>query len=181
MCLLVNRCFCPKCSDNVHSSMSDKTFHIVVRFSDNLFSVGDVVAKHNKVVSQVGFVWFGKIGQTISQNRIDLLNDQINRGITTFVYLVKGNRKKSTFYQAIVLSIAKDVPKDETNAIPNYYEENDLIQYMKTWIKVSEITSIEPSSISNLKTIGSVFPLQETLVRSSSGYFFVHETKKPLY
>ena len=157
--------------------MTDKTFHLVVRFSDNLFSVGDVVEKHNHVVAKVGYVWFGKIGQTISQNRIDLLNAQIAKSIPTYAYLVKGNRKKSTFYRANLLGISKDLTKEEKKFVPAYYAEAKLLKYMATWMKISNIEPIEISTISNLKTINSVYPLEESLVRSSSGYFFVHESK----
>ena len=37
------------------------TVHIVVRFSDAMFGVGDVISKHNDVVATRGAVWFGKL------------------------------------------------------------------------------------------------------------------------
>ncbi len=157
--------------------MNEKTFHLAIRFSDNLFSIGDVVVKHNEVFYQKGYVWFGKMGQTISQTRMDLLNRQIAQSIPTFVYLVKGNRKKSTFYRADLIAITKELPIGEEVAIPSYYQNNNLLQYMKTWVRISEIVAIEISVISHLQAIGSVFPLQETLIRSSSGYFLVREAK----
>jgi len=157
--------------------MSDKNFHLAVRFSDNLFSVGDVVEKHNQVVSKFGYVWFGKLGQTISQNRMDMLNTQIAKSIPTYAYLVKGNRKKSTFYRAKLLGISKELNKEEKKFVPAYYTEAKLQKYISTWMKVSEIEPIEASTISNLKALNSVFKLEETLVRSSSGYFLVYESK----
>ena len=45
--------------------MSDKPCHLVVRFSDTLFDVGDVIAVHNGIVAEYGAVWFGKLGQTL--------------------------------------------------------------------------------------------------------------------
>jgi hypothetical protein len=157
--------------------MSDKNFHLVIRFSDNLFSVGDVIEKHNQVVSKFDYVWFGKLGQPISQNRIDLLNAQIAKSVPTYAYLVKGNRRKSTFYRAKLFGASKELNKEERKCIPAYYAEAKLLKYINCWLKVSEIKPIETSEISHLKTINSVFPLAETLVRSSSGYFFVHESK----
>jgi hypothetical protein len=157
--------------------MDARPLHLVVRFSDNLFSVGDVVAKHNNVCSQKGYVWFGKLGQTISQGRVDLLNTQIVRGIQTFVFLVTGNRRKSTFYRAVILAVANKIPESEKATIPQYYYEKGLIPYMKTWVKITKIDAIEISTISNLRAISSVLPLQETLTRSSSGYFLVCESE----
>jgi len=157
--------------------MDDKTLHLVVRFSDNLFSVGDVVEKHNEVVSKYGYVWFGKFGSTISDTRITMLHNQIAKKTTTFIYLVKGNRKKSTFYRANLLEVTKQLPKSEEKHFPKYYIENKLQKHIQTWFKITEIEPIEDSAMSKLKAIGSVFGIQETLVRSSSGYFLVHEAK----
>ena len=152
-----------------------KPFHLVVRFSDSMFGVGDVVAQHNSVVATNGAVWFGKLGQTLSQGRIDLLNQQVAKKIPTFLYLVKGNRRKSTAYRAPLILVTRDQPK-ETALIPAYYAEKDLIQYMKAWMKTGQIEPIEMSEMDKLKAINSVFPIAETLVRSSSGYFLVHES-----
>jgi len=58
---------------NKIASMGNHPVHLVVRFSDTMFTVGDVVAIHNGIVKEQGAVWFGKLGQTLSQNRIDMI------------------------------------------------------------------------------------------------------------
>jgi len=150
--------------------------HLVVRFSDTMFDIGDVVAIHNAIVTEHGAVWFGKLGQTLSQNRIDMLAKQIEQGIPTYLYLVKGNRRKSTAYQAKLIALSKDKPK-EKKLFPAYYGEKKLLQYMQAWMKISQIEPIDMSEMDSLKAINSVFPISETLQRSSSGYFLVHESK----
>jgi hypothetical protein len=151
-------------------------FHLVVRFSDTMFGVGDVVAIHNAIIALQGAVWFGKLGQTFSQGRIDLLNQQVEKKIPTYLYLVKGNRRKSTAYCAPLMLVTRDQPQ-ETALIPAYYAEKDLLKYMKAWMKIGRIESIEISRMDKLKTINSINTIAETLVRSSSGYFLVHESK----
>ena len=155
--------------------MKDKTLHLVVRFSDSMFGVGDVMALHNKVVRKYGAVWFGKLGQTISQSRVDTLNQQVEKKVPTFLYLVKGNRRKSTAYRAPLILVSREKPSENT-LIPEYYAEKDLLQFMKAWMKVGKIKPIEMSEMGSLKAINSVFPISETLVRSSSGYFLVRES-----
>src|SRR5574341_1089010 len=139
--------------------MSNKTLHLVIRFSDGLFGVGDVVAKHNEVVDKTGYVWFGKIGTTLSSIRIDALNKQVKDEIPTFIYLVKGNRKKSTAYRAKLFLVSKDLPKGEGKNTPSYYSTKSLRQYMKAWIKIGEISEVELSSMKNLKAINSIYPI----------------------
>ncbi len=156
--------------------MNNNPFQLVVRFSDSMFSMGDVVALHNDVVHQHSAVWFGKLGQPISQGRVDLLNNQIAKNIPTLLYLIKGNRRKSTAYRAALIRLERDTPK-ETALIPSYYAEKNLIQYMKVWMKIDQIEPIEMSEMDKLKAINSIFPIAETLTLSSSGYFLVHESK----
>ncbi|MBL8089338.1 MAG: hypothetical protein JNJ43_03370 [Anaerolineales bacterium] len=154
--------------------MPVKNLHLMIRFSDTLYSVGDVVSKHNSVANNCGYVWFGKIGATISQNRIDIINKQIDAGIPTYLFLAKGNRKKLTFYRATLLKVSRKF-EDKKKYVPKYYYDTKLIQYMHCWLKVTEIEPIESSALQKFKTVNSVFPLIESMARSSSGYFLVHE------
>jgi hypothetical protein len=142
-----------------------------------MFDVGDVVSIHNEVVKRHNAVWFGKLGGTLSFSRIELLNKQISENKPTFVYLVKGNRRKSTPYKAQALAVTRDFPKKEKDLMPSYYAEKKLLKYMTVWIKIGYIDRVEMRDLKNLKTINSIFPLEETLSRSSSGYFLVHESK----
>ena len=136
-----------------------------------------VITRNEFPVDKNDYVWFGKIGSTISETRIKALNKQVNNGISTYIYLVKGNRKKSTAYCAKLLLASKELPKGEEEKTPSYYSTEGIRQYMKAWVKIGEISEIEMSSMKNLRAINSIFPIQETLVRSSSGYFLVYEAK----
>ena len=157
-------------------AMNKSPLHLVVRFSDTMFGVGDVVAEHNELVNQYGAVWFGKLGSPLSQVRVDLLNKQIDQKVPTFLYLVKGNRKKSTAYCANLMFVTRDFPKDKA-LIPIYYKKKKLIDFMKVWMKIGKIELIEMDAMIKLKAINSIYPIAETLVKSSSGYFLVHESK----
>ena len=150
--------------------------HLVVRFSDTMFEVGDVVAEHNDLVNKHGAVWFGKLGSPFSMVRINLLNKQIEQGVPTFLYLVKGNRNKSTAYCASLMFVTRDFPKDKA-LIPAYYKQKNLTDFMKVWMKIGKIEAIEMHALRKLKAINSIYPIAETLVKSSSGYFLVHESK----
>lgn len=157
--------------------METSALHLVIRFSDTMFDVGDVISNHNEIVKKHGAVWFGKLGGTLGLPRIELLNKQIAQKIPTFIYLVKGNRKKSTPYKASVLAISRDFPKKEKTLIPPYYVEKKLLKLMNAWVKIGHIEQVEMTDLKNLKAISSISPLEETLSLSQSGYFLVHESK----
>jgi hypothetical protein len=153
--------------------MVNQPVHLVVRFSDTMFDVGDVIARHNEVVAQHGAVWFGKMGSTLAIGRIDLLNKQIQDGVPTFLYLVKGNRRIPTPYRAPLLLVSKTLPPKEKPLVPQYYAEKKLVRHMNAWMKVKKITPIELDELDALQAVSSVLPLSKTLARSSSGYFLV--------
>lgn len=154
--------------------MDDKVFHLVIRFSDSMFEVGNVVDLHNNVTKKCGSVWFGKMGQTISQKRVELINNQIANSVDTYLYLVKGNRRKSTAYQAKIISVSKTTP-DQTDMFPDYYTDKGILKYMKVYIQIGKIKEIDLGQMEDLKAISSIFSITETIERSSSGYFFVHK------
>jgi hypothetical protein len=157
--------------------MLTSPLHLVIRFSDTMFEVGDVVSFHNDVVDKHSAVWFGKLGGTLSLARVEMLNKQVEQKTPTFLYLVKGNRKKSTPYKARIMAVSRDFPKREKVLIPSYYAEKKLLKFMNAWVKVGQIEQVGMADLKNLKTINSIFPIEETLVKSSSGYFLVHESK----
>lgn len=157
---------------------SKPTIHLLLRFSDTLLKTGDTIEAHNHVVGQHGAVWFGKMGSPVSQGYIDILNKQIEEGIPTFVYLVKGNRRKSVAYRAKAIRATKSLPDSEKSLIPPYYVDLDLMRYMKFWVKLDEIESIPASDLGKLRVASSVLPLSETLGKSATGHFFLVDDKK---
>lgn len=154
--------------------MKPKIYHLVVRFSDSMFDVGDVVSIHNEIIEKHGSVWFGKLGQSISPKRVDLINKQVESGVETYLYLVKGNRKKSTAYQAKIISVRRSSP-EQSHLIPEYYSKKSIFRYMKVFIRIGIINKIDLSEMEGLRAASSIFPITETIERSSSGYFLVHK------
>lgn len=154
-------------------SSHQQSVHLLVRFSDNLFAVGDAIAKHQEVVQKNGSVWFGKLGTPISHKAIETIHSQIENKVLSYLYLVKGNRRKSTFYKSVIITLTDHFPKKEKDIIPPYYFEKKIARQMKSWIKITDIEPLEPSEVKLLKVKSSVLNLEETLFRSSAGLFYV--------
>lgn len=155
------------------NQLEKRPTHLLVRFSDNLFDVGDAIAKHQEVIDQQGNVWFGKLGTQIAQKAIDAINTQIEKKIPIFLYLVKGNRRKSTFYKSRIIMASSVFPKKEKESIPVYYFEKKIVKQMKSWIKISDIELLTDDEIKSLRVKSSVLDIEETLFRSSAGLFYV--------
>lgn len=156
---------------------SKPIIHLLLRFSDSLLKDKDTIEAHDQLIQGYGAVWFGKMGSPVSQHYIDLLNKQVEDGIPTFVYLVKGNRRKSTAFRGRLISAAKSLPEDETHLAPSYYFDLDFTKYMNFWAKLSEIIPITFDDLSKMRVASSVLPIRETLIKSSTGHFFLVEDK----
>jgi hypothetical protein len=153
--------------------MKKNPVHLLVRFSDTLFDVGNVVDRHLEVIEKQGLVWFGKLGSPVSQFHLDKLSDQVKEGIPTFLFLVKGNRKKQTYYKCNFLSAQKTFPEDQKDSIPPYYFELGFIERMKCWIKINIIEEVSSAEMKNWHVTSSINALDESLFRSSSGHFII--------
>jgi hypothetical protein len=151
--------------------------HLLLRFSDTLLKEGDTIGEHNQVVSREGAVWFGKMGSPVSQHHIDLFNKQVEDGIPTYVYLVKGNRRKSIAYRCRLIAAARSLPENEKHLMPSYYNDLDLTKYMKFWVKLSDLIPISFDDLSKMRVASSVLPIRETLIKSATGHFFLVENK----
>lgn len=152
-----------------------RPFHMLVRFSDNLLKSMDTIDAHTQVIENHGAVWFGKMGSPVSEAKLEELNQQVKDEIPTFIYLIKGNRRKSTAYRGRLIFALRSLPQKEKSMMPEYYLIVDIIRHIKTWFKLSEIQPIDMAELNRLRVIGSVLPIQETLVKSSTGHFFVRE------
>ena len=128
--------------------------HLLLRFSDSLLKDGDTIEEHNQVVNRDGAVWFGKMGSTVSQNQIDIFTGQVQDNIPTYVYLVKGNRRKSTAFRGELVLASKFLPKGEEHLVPSYYADLNKMQVASSYSHIGE-----------------------SLVRSSSGHFIIREDK----
>jgi hypothetical protein len=141
--------------------------HLLLRFSDTRLKEGETISAHQAVIECEGAVWFGKMGSPISQIRIDALNQQIEKRIPTYVFLVKGNRRKSIVFRGRLVCAASSLPRKEQHLIPAYYSESNIIPYIRFWAKIDLIQPADFSELEKLRVASSVLPIRETLFKSS--------------
>lgn len=155
-----------------------KPIHLLVRFSDNFASIGDVISEHQEVIRRKKSVWFGKLGKSVSETIIETINQQCKEGIPSYLFLAKGNRRKTTFYKAIIISLTSTLPEKELKLIPVYYFDKKIAKSMKFWAKLSNISPIDSKDIQKVKVANSANDIEESLFRSSSGHFIIEEISK---
>jgi hypothetical protein len=155
--------------------MKERTpIHIVIRYSDKLHNVGDVIGKHIEVIQTHSNVWFGKIGRPLAQMHVDTVNKQCVDGTPTYLYLVQKKGSKYSVYQGTVLKMSRLFP-EEQHLVPKYYFSTGIVNKIQLWVLLSEIKPLAPKKLRELRALTSVMSMSETLAKSMAAHFIVRE------
>jgi hypothetical protein len=153
--------------------------HVVIRFSDDLYSVGDMIGEHVAVLERKGAVWLGKFGKPLAIKRVASMNEQVAAGTATYVYLVR-KRPGSGGYDAFrgsVLQFSREVDDIEPDLVPAYYDAMDLWGVVGFWVKLSAIVELPADALDDLRVQRSGMVLTESLRASVAGMFIVERRK----
>lgn len=136
---------------------------ISLRFGENFSPECGTIAAHQQIIDKLGFVWYGKMGGSISNKILEELTEQKN----TKILLINSGRPER--YWAHVSEITKERPPVE--GIPEYYR--NMTENFKTWFKV---TSFEPTSkdiMSKCRVVSSGNTLGDVSKHSMNPYFII--------
>lgn len=148
--------------------------HVVVRFSDSLYKGIDTIREHELVIKEKGSVWFGKVGRSLAQPKMRILNDQIERNITTYLFLVHRRKGGYGWKKATLERVALTVPRNEKSLVPAYYKKHRIDGQSSIWFKVSKISNPSQPDIQKCHVVSSNKPIGETLYKSMYAMFMVY-------
>jgi hypothetical protein len=96
--------------------------HVLLRWSENQANGFDTIAEHRSQLLQSGSVVWAKFGASLSDAKINELNEQIEAGIPTYTYLLGGTTPK--MFRATIVMIGKGTGSIDQSLIPSYYRDN---------------------------------------------------------
>lgn len=136
---------------------------VALRFADNFAPEPGTIAIHRNLIEENGYVWYGKLGNPISQKVIqELLSQKSPR-----ILLIHSG--KTDRYWAKVADIQRKQPcLDE---IPFYYREQ--AEEFKTWFKFTDIEVAESDVMPKCKVASSGDTLSNVSRHSLSPYFII--------
>ena len=114
---------------------SDSGTHVLLRWSENQANGFDTIAEHRQMLTEFGTVVWAKFGASLSDVKVNELNEQIQAGIPTYAYLLGGATSK--MFRATITFIGKGTASIDTSLIPSYYRDN--LQGEETCLVFSEI------------------------------------------
>ncbi len=139
---------------------------------------GLTFAAHAEVLGRRGSVLFGKMGKPLGTPLVAMLNSQIARGATTFLYLTTRIRWNGPYVtEACKLRhVYQSFPPGMRELVPSYYlNEADRIG---TWFEVVEMTRLTKEEMNRIFVISSGREIM-SVIKSSATLFKVSVRPTP--
>lgn len=136
---------------------------IALRFGEHFAPPSGTIAAHQEVIDELGYVWYGKLGNSIS----DKIISEIMKNESPKILLI--NSGKAARYWANIVEIRKTVP--EVNEIPKYYRDNT--EKFRVWFKIVSFKDAPKNIMSRCYVASSGVLLGEVSKHSMSPYFII--------
>lgn len=140
---------------------------IALRFSNNFAPETGTIVEHQKLIEKNGYVWYGKLGSSISNSTIKIILENNDPKILLIHSGATGR------YWAHVDSIQKEVPN--LLEIPWYYR--DMADKFSTWFRITKLEDA-PGNILSLCTVASSGAILSQASKHSMSPYFIIETNE---
>ena len=140
---------------------------IALKYKDGLFNEADTILEHQKIIDELGHVWYGKLGRAISvKNKEKILSMQEPK-------ILLMNSGTTNVYWAYVSDIVFEKPN--ISEIPNYYSER--ASDFGVWFKIRKFEKVSKDILTKLFVVTSKRQLYENAHFSMSPVFVITDKK----
>ena len=137
---------------------------IALRFTDRFAPEEGTIKAHQDIIDQCGFVWYGKMGSTVS----DAVLKELTNNEDAKILLIHSG--KIDRYWAYIDEAQNKKP--EKKYIPEYYRENTY--NFKSWFRVIRFEQAPSDVLSHCIVPSSGNTLSYTSRHSMSPYFIIN-------
>lgn len=136
---------------------------IALRFAENFAPDCGTIAAHEELISEHGFVWYGKLGSPVSQNTA---NEILNAEDPAILLIHSGGTDR---WWAHIQTIQRETPP--LREIPSYYRAK--AEEFSCWFKVVSFEKADAKVMSKCFVASSGKVLTEASRHSMSPYFII--------
>ena len=136
---------------------------IALRFGEHFAPDCGTISAHQQLIDEMGYVWYGKMGNPIAARVIEELKNQKD------IKILLINSGKADRYWAHVTEISRATPP--LREIPEYYR--NLTERFKTWFRITGFEPAPRNIMSKCFGVSSGNRLREVSKRSLSPYFII--------
>lgn len=134
---------------------------IALRFGEHFAPECGTIAAHQEIIDKLGYVWYGKLGATVTAQIIN----EIKKRDDPKILLI--NSGKADRYWVHISEVSQEQPP--FGQFPAYYQEKT--EKMKTWFKVGSFELAPKGVMAQCTVVSSGSPLSEASKHSMSPYF----------
>ena len=141
---------------------------IALRFSNNFAPEAGTIVEHQRIIAELGYVWYGKLGTAVSSAVIR----QILENEEPKILLIHSGATGR--YWAYINAVQRDTP--EPFAIPAYYR--DMAEKFNTWFRVTRLEDAPKNILSQCTVASSGASLSQASRHSMSPYFIIETNEE---
>lgn len=146
--------------------------YLLLRFGEHLSPDADTIQQHVLVLRKRGYVWYGKLGQKLSHER---LNRVVSRCLETgepCVYLASSSKADRRFFALVVDQVCYgDMSPGELDAVPQYMRTRS--RQVSAWLRVRALEPVDPDVMNGFVVTSSGNPLRLALSTSTSATMYI--------
>lgn len=133
---------------------------------------GDTIREHEKIINKHGIAFLGKMGQEIGAAFRNSLNNQIGRGVKTYLFLTirEGWHGSFSTYQCLLHQVYQAIDQEKKVFVPKYYVHES--QTIKTWFEISSIELMTRDQMNQIYVLSSGRSIM-SVINSSATIFRV--------
>lgn len=148
-------------------------YHLVMKYSDEMYDTKDIILLHNQIALRQGAVWIGKPYHVMGRVPMMQINEQIEAGFSSRLYLIDNKRTRPIGHFGELLFISMKSPKEERELIPLFYKEKKILSRMKVWMKVSFLQGFYLDELPELQKANKSYEQAVSFATGCSEYFMM--------
>ena len=151
--------------------------HLFLRIPREGKGIADFRSAHDEVSRASGTVWIALAGRGLSRIRKEELTLQLQRRMTTYLYVVQMVKPGGVFEacRSKILEIASSHSQIDIALVPEYYTREGITATGRCWIKASSFENVKLRSLQSLRVAKSGKRAVDVLRRSMVFLMFVSE------
>ena len=146
-------------------SKQDRPFHVLLRVRSEL---GQTIAAHKEMITRRGVALLGKMGESLGQSFKDELNQQIDRGVKTYLFLTTREGWNGPYVtdRCLLRRVYDTLDAAKQSLVPRYYTAD--IPRIRTWFEIASMERLAREEMNRLVVLSSGREIMSVIASSAT-------------
>jgi hypothetical protein len=153
----------------------DRAFHVLLRVRSEL---GQTIAAHKEIIARRGVALLGKMGEPLGRTFKDELNQQIDHGLKTYLFLTTREGWNGPYVtdRCLLGRVYDTLDPMKHPLVPRYYAAD--IPRIRTWFEIASMDRLSREEMNRLVVLSSGREIM-SVIASSATVFRVAMNPRP--